>query len=75
MNAFADVQLRNALHRLESAIIALENHADGASPAVLGEAYRNLLQARGQLTAMKRLLDMEEEITTAKPPPRLTVVR
>jgi hypothetical protein len=81
MNAFAEAQLRSALFRMESAIIALENHADGASPTVLGDAYRNLLHARGQLHAMRQLLEMEAELAAADTAidlpcvPKLTVVR
>lgn len=69
MNAFAELQLQFALDGLDNTIALLDGSLELAARA-------GLLRVRGQLVAMKQLLDLEEQCGAPDTErPKLTVVR
>ncbi len=78
MNVIAQGCLVEALDSLDAAMQALENHADNGPPALVGDAYRHLLQVRGQLAALRQFAELAaalEHGSAADRAPSLRVVR
>lgn len=79
MNAIAQGCLAEATDSLDAAMIALENHADNGAPALVGDAYRHLLEVRGQLAAMRQIVELtrifQHAPTEPAPAPALRIVR
>lgn len=71
MSAFALSGLAVAMRKLNTAIASIETHCDvyseepGARSILIAEAYADLLQARGNLTAVQQLLLLQEEMEAA----------
>jgi hypothetical protein len=77
VNIIAQSFLHEAMDSLDEAMIALENHADNGPPSLVGDAYRRLLQVRGQLAAMRQIVELSQAIQCAptERAPSLRIVR
>ena len=73
MNAIAEGCLIEAANELEDAIIALDNQAHNGEPELLRRAAGHLLRCRGQLTALRQMVDLSREVN--REPPALRSVR
>lgn len=64
MNAFTQANIASAQKRLDNALAHLEDYADGkGNPITFGQAYAELLRAKGDLHSAVRLEEMVEEET------------
>ena len=78
MNASAKAVLDSAARRMEYASGLLEEAADTGMARLIGLAYAEVLLCRGELAAIKQLVDLEELLgaaDTERPAPMLSLVR
>ncbi len=77
MSHLAQSLLRGVESRAEYASRLLEDAADGGHEAMIGHAYAEVLLLRGELAAIRQLMDLEETLATDKPrvSPPLRIVR
>ena len=77
MNAPARATLASALRRVEYATHLLEDAAESGEIRLVGLAYAEVLLCRGELAAIKQLVELEEMLgraDTERPQPMLRLV-
>ncbi len=79
MTSMSKATLAGVMQRMELATRLMEEAADGGTVALFGQAYRELLLARGELAAFDQMLGLEEMLgkaDTERPcGPALRIVR
>lgn len=71
MNYIANGCVAAAARALDEAMLALENHSHNGPPSLVNDAYRSLLEVRGQLTALQQIAELEAVATERSPALRL----
>jgi hypothetical protein len=68
MNLHAKMGFASAVRRLELATCLLEDAANGGHASMIGDAYAQVLHARGDLAAAIQIMQLEEDIAKADGP-------